>query len=218
MLNRCKYGILGTLCGLLLIARPGHTADELTSPAGAGWRWTGSVGLVDWAGLENLGPINGGGFDSTGYTVELTGHRLVTEWGAADILVGADFGLFYTESDIPGFSTSLSQRGLYLTPSMILRFGERSTRYLNLGAGLGWYGVDFAEIQCDQGCIEFAEHFETNAVGGYLGIGGGFGRWFIVGLKVHYADFGPVTVFGPDAGDLSGPIYTFSLGAAFGDR
>ncbi len=37
-----------------------------------------------------------------------------------------------------------------------------------------------------------------------------------MGLKVHFADFGTVTGLGPDTGALSGPIYIFSLGGAFG--
>lgn len=89
-------------------------------------------------------------------------------------------------------------------------------------AGLGWYQVDIAELICDEDilnnivCIEIAEPYDEDALGGYLGISGGFGGGFIMGLKVHFADFGKVTGLGPDTGDLKGPIYIFSLGGAFG--
>jgi hypothetical protein len=154
--------------------------------------------------------------------VELAGHKHVARWGSADVLVGADFGFFATQSDIPGITEDFTQRGLYLTPSMKFRFGERSKRYLNLEAGLGWYQVDFAELICDEDvfnnivCVEIAEPFDEDTLGGYLGISGGFGGGFIMGLKVHFADFGKVTGLGPDTGDLKGPIYILSLGGAFG--
>jgi hypothetical protein len=157
-----------------------------------------------------------------GFIVELAGHKHVTRWGSADVLIGVDFGISATQSDIPGNTEDFTQRGLYLTPSIKFRFGERSRRYLNMEAGLGWYQVDIAELICDEDifnntvCIEIAEPYDEDALGGYLGISGGFGGGFIMGLKVHFADFGKVTGLGPDTGDLKGPIYIFSLGGAFG--
>ena len=63
---------------------------------------------------------------------------------------------------------------------------------------------------------QLADTFNKDILGGYLGISGGFGGWFIMGLKVHFANFGQVTGLGPGTGDLKGPIYILSLGGAFG--
>lgn len=193
-------------------------ADEIVDD-GARWNWTATMGLATWSDLGDIESSSGGQFDSGGFALELAGHRKVARWGSADVLLGADLGLFTTDSNIAGISQELTQRGLYLTPSVKLRYGERSRRYLNLEAGVGWYETDFAELDCDSGgslCVELRDPFNSDTVGAYVGISGGFGRWFIAGLKVHYADFGSVTGVGSLTGELKGPIYIFSLGAAFG--
>ena len=175
-----------------------------------------------WSDLKDLEPAAGGGFDSLGFIVELAGHKHVTRWGSADVLIGADLGIFATQSNIPGITENFTQRGFYLTPSIKFRLGERGRRYLNLEAGLGWYQVDFAELICEDDnfnnivCIEIAEPYDEDTLGGYLGISGGFGGGFIMGLKVHFADFGEVTGLGLDTGQLKGPIYILSLGAPSG--
>ena len=223
MLNLYKHLITGAIVGLTLPVISIYAADESVVTAPGRWGGTATFGLMTWSDLRDLEPAAGGGFDSLGFVVELAGHKHVARWGPADVLIGADFGISATQSDIPGTTEDFTQRGLYLTPSMKFRFGERSRRYLNLEAGLGWYQVDFAELICDEDifnnivCIELAEAFNEDTLGGYLGISGGFGGGFIMGLKVHFADFGTVTGLGPDTGDLKGPIYIFSLGGAFGD-
>ena len=216
MLNLNRHWLTETIVGLILPIIPIYAADEPVPNAAGHWSGTFTVGLMTWSDLKDLEPAAGGGFESLGFTLEFAGHKHVARWGSADVLVGADFGLFTTESDVPGISEEFTQRGLYLTPSMKIRYGERSGRYLNLEAGLGWYEVDFAELRCDTGCIEIADTFNKDILGGYLGISGGFGGWFIMGLKVHFTDFGQVTGLGPGTGDLKGPIYILSLGGAFG--
>ncbi len=222
MLNLYKHRIMGAIVGLILPVIAICAADESASHAPGHWSGTATFGLITWSDLKDLEPDAGGGFDSLGFIVELAGHKHVTRWGSADVLIGVDLGIFATQSDIPGNTEDFTQRGLYLTPSIKFRFGERSRRYLNMEAGLGWYQVDIAELICDEDifnntvCIEIAEPYDEDALGGYLGISGGFGGGFIMGLKVHFADFGKVTGLGPDTGDLKGPIYIFSLGGAFG--
>ncbi len=222
MLNLYTHRIMGAIVGLILPVIAVCAADESASHAPGHWSGTATFGLITWSDLKDLEPDAGGGFDSLGFIVELAGHKHVTRWGSADVLIGVDFGISATQSDIPGNTEDFTQRGLYLTPSIKFRFGERSRRYLNLEAGLGWYQVDIAELICDEDifnnivCIEIAEPYEEDALGGYLGISGGFGGGFIMGLKVHFADFGKVTGLGPDTGALKGPIYIFSLGGAFG--
>jgi len=213
---------MGAIVGLILPVIAICAADESASQAPGHWSGTATFGLITWSDLKDLEPDAGGGFDSLGFIVELAGHKHVARWGSADVLIGVDFGISATQSDIPGNTEDFTQRGLYLTPSIKFRFGERSRRYLNMEAGLGWYQVDIAELICDEDtfnnivCIEIAEPYDEDALGGYLGISGGFGGGFIMGLKVHFADFGKVTGLGPDTGDLKGPIYIFSLGGAFG--
>ncbi len=222
MLNLYKLWITGAIVGLTVPVISVYAADESEPYAPGHWSGTATAGLMIWSDLRDLEPAAGGGFDSLGFAVEFAGHKQVTRWGSADVLVGADFGIFATQSDIPGITEEFTQRGLYLTPSLKFRFGERSRKYLNLEAGLGWYQVDFAELICDEDifnnvvCIEIAEPYDEDTLGGYLGISGGFGGGFIMGLKVRFVDFGKVTGLGPDTGDLKGPIYIFSLGGAFG--
>ncbi len=222
MLNLIKHWITGAIVGLALPVNSVCAADESLPDAPGHWGGTATFGLVTWSDLKDLEPAAGGGFDSLGFIVEIAGHKHVGRWGRADVLIGADFGIFATQSDIPGMTEDLTQRGLYLTPSIKFRLGERSRRYLNLEAGLGWYQVDIAELFCSDDifnnnvCIEIAEPYDEDTLGGYLGITGGFGGGFIIGLKVHFADFGKVTGLGPNTGDLKRPIYIFSLGGAFG--
>ena len=222
MLNLHKRWLTAIIFGLVLPVTSIYAADEGEPYAPGHWSGTATFGLVTWSSLRNLEPAAGGSFDSLGFVVEFAGHKHVARFDSADVLIGMDFGIFATQSDIPGITEDFTQRGLYLTPSMKFRFGERSRRYLNLEAGLGWYQVDFAELICNEDiinnivCIEIAEPFDEDTLGGYLGITGGFGGGFIMGLKVHFADFGEVTGLGPDTGDLKGPIYIFSLGGAFG--
>ena len=222
ILNLHKHTITAIVAGLIMPVMSAYAADESEPFAPGRWSGTATFGLMTWSSLRNLEPAAGGGFDSLGFVVEFAGHKHVTRLGSADVLIGVDFGIFATQSDIPGITEDFTQRGLYLTPSMKFRFGERSRRYLNLETGLGWYQVDFAELICNDDnfnnivCIEIAEPFDEDSLGGYLGISGGFGGGFIMGLKLHFADFGRVTGLGPDTGDLKGPIYIFSLGGTFG--
>ena len=222
MLNLYKLWITGAIVGLTLPVISIYAADESIPNDPGHWGGTATFGLMTWSDLRDLEPAAGGSFDSLGFAVEFAGHKHVAHWGHADVLIGVDFSVYATQSNIPGIAEDFTQRGLYFTPSMKFRFGERSRRYLNLEAGLGWYQVDFAELICDEDnfnnivCIELAEPFEKDTLGGYLGISGGFGGGFIMGLKMHFANFGKVTGLGPDTGDLKGPIYIFSLGGAFG--
>ena len=222
ILNLHKHTITAIIAGLILPVISIYAAEDSVPSAQGRWSGTATAGLLIWSDLNNLEPEAGGDFDSLGFVVELAGHKHVGHWGRADVLVGADLGFFATQSDVPGISEDLTQRGLYLTPSIKFRLGERSRRYLNLEAGLGWYQVDITELICSDDnfnnnvCIEIAEPYEEDTLGGYLGITGGLGGGFIMGLRVHFADFGKVTGLGPDTGDLEGPIYIFSVGGAFG--
>ncbi len=223
MLNLYKHTITGIIVGLIMPVIATYAAEESVPSAQGRWSGTVTAGLMSWSDLNHLEPAAGGGFDSLGFVVEMAGYKHVARWGPADVLIGVNLGIFATQSNVPGILEDFTQRGLYLTPSMKLRFGERGRRYLNLEAGLGWYQVDIAELICGSDpfnntvCIEIAEPYDKSTLGGYLGITGGLGGGFIMGFKVHFADFGNVTGLGPDTGDLKGPIYMLSLGGAFGE-
>jgi hypothetical protein len=206
--------------GLFLIGVPADANEATPQSEPAGWNWAISIGASSWSDLSGLETTSGQEFDSLGFSLEFGGHKKVARLGFADVLIGADLGFITTDGEIRGVFEAFTQRAMYLTPSVKFRFGERSERYLNLETGLGWYNTDFAELDCNSGsivCTELAAPFDSDAVGMYVGVAGGFGRWFVAGLKVHYADFGEVTGIGSVAGDLRGPIYVFSLGAAFGE-
>ncbi len=137
MLNLHKHWLTAIIFGLVLPVTSIYADDESEPYIQGRWSGTATAGLMIWNDLKALEPAAGGGFDSVGFVVELAGHKHVARWGSADVLIGADFGISATQSDIPGITEDFTQRGLYLTPSMKFRFGERSSRYLNLEAGLG---------------------------------------------------------------------------------
>ncbi len=196
MLNLHKRWLTGIITGLIMPVISTYAADESEPYAPGRWSWTATAGLMIWSDLKDLEPAAGGGFDSLGTAVELGGHKHVAHWGPADILIGVDFGISATQSDIPGITENFTETGVYLTPSMKFRFGERSRRYLNLEAGLGWYLVDIAEYDCEDNnfdsnnihndssdddnfnnivCTLIARPYDEDTLGGYLGITGGFG-------------------------------------------
>lgn len=126
-------------------------------------------------------------------------------------------GFFGTDSNIVFLTEDLTQRALYLTPNLSVRFGPRDKNYLMFKTGIGWYKVDFAELDCDVSpCAELSDPFDESAFGGHVDVIGGLGRWLIVGLGVHYADFGEVPGFPEDGNRVKGPIYQFTVGFAFG--
>lgn len=186
------------------------------------WEWGFGIGGSFWGELGDVQSTLGGGFDQYGFALDMSAHRQVAARGAT-LLLGVDLGFFSTESDIPGVFEDLVQRGVYLTPSMRLRFGDAGRGHVDLEAGAGWYNADFAEINCeDYGtiisgptCTELNDPFDANAFGGYLGVRAGFNRWFTAGVRAHFADFGEVTGVPTVSGELDGPVYTLMFGGRF---
>lgn len=186
------------------------------------WEWGFALGATSWSDLGDVESTLGGDFDQYGLALDLSVHRRV-DVGNATLLLGADIGFFSTDSRIPGIFEDLIQRSVYVTPSMRLRFGEGGRGHLDLEAGAGWYTTDFAELDCDDYdpllggpvCTEINDPFDESTFGGYLGLQGGFNRWFTAGLRVHFADFGEVTGLPTVRGELGGPVYTLMFGARF---
>jgi len=194
-------------------------------------------GVVYWQNLGELehtlsGPGSGqfGNFKEWGFNAELGYHRLITQWLGNDILLGMDFGLFFNENErnfevpvSPGGGTleiELNSRGLYLTPSVRMVIGKYGSVRLFLGAGAGFYMIDFVE-QLPEG-DELYEFAEKETIGGYLSAGVGFPLssppdkvTLRLEGKVHFVNFGDLGGFAPEAGDLKGPIYMLQAGITF---
>lgn len=179
------------------------------------WVTTVSVGVVSWGDLHNLQPAAGGRFDAIGLTLEGSLHKHLRSWGSADVLFGIDLAGFITESNVPGFYGDFSQRGMYLTPSVRLRYATGEKSHLSLKAGAGWYQVDFAELYCYGQCFEIQEADSADALGAYLGLGVGFADSLAADIKMHFANFGDVAGLGGNAGSLAGPIITVNIGWQF---
>jgi hypothetical protein len=193
-------------------------------------------GAVYWQNLGELehslsgtgsGPF--GDFKEWGYNVEIGYHRLITQFLGSDIQLGMDFGAFFNENETdfqllipPGGETleiALNSRGLYLTPSVKMVIGKYGSTRLFLGAGVGFYMLDFVEQLPDGD--EVYEFAEKETIGGYLSAGVGFplsppDRLILrIEGKVHFVNFGDLGAFAPGAGDLKGPIYMFQAGITF---
>jgi len=204
-----------------LLSTPTYAQDGDNSRATGGWNYGVILGVAEWPDLSEVNSVAGGSFDARGFALELSAHKPMWHWGSADVLLGVDLGIITTDGNIPGVFEELTQRSAYLTPSVKFRFGEYGRRYINLEAGIGYYQTDFAELECDVDgsiCFELNDPFNADAAGGYLGLTVGLGRWFTTGLKVHFADFGSVNNIRGVSGDLGGPIYALSVGAAFGGK
>ena len=196
---------------------------------------TFAIGAVYWPNLGKIDPSQAGfdpqqfgQFKEWGFNLEIAYHYLATAWLDRDLWIGLDFGLFYNENKgkvtaivLPSgsvFTGEIGSRGLYLTPSLKwFVLGQRGSTRLYLGAGAGYYLLDFAELfRWGEG----GELYEDSTLGGYLSVGVRFpfsdsqsdSAAVVLETKVHFADFGE---FAPDTGQIKGPIYMFQLGLSF---
>ena len=188
-----------------------------------GPRWEVALGVQSWPSLADIDAFEDGSFDNVGFNIGMAVHFPWKRVGRSELLAGVDLGFLSNESDIGFTSDTLVARNMYLTPSVKWMFGRR----YSLDAGLGYYYLDMAEI-----AGEYPDYWETRlwddgGLGGYVGATFDFpnpdptkGHGVTVNLKIHFVDYGrvsdellvfPVTL-GPDAGDLSGPIFAMQLG------
>ncbi len=211
-----KHLILLIAVGLTMAGYATNADDMVDGNEAKPFLWSLSAGAVTWESLGNIETLSGGTFDDVGFGLEIAGHKRVSRWGNADVLVGVDLGFFTIDSNILGIYNELTQRGLYLTPSVKLGFGERSRYFLEAGAG--WYNTDFAEYTCYtvySYCPELEAPFEANALGAYLGFRARLGQFAFVSLRAHHADFGEVSGIDSVATGLTGPFYSLLVGASF---
>jgi len=196
------------------------------------------IGASYWDNLHNIkpgiavsDPEKFGQFETWGYNLEISYHGYVTQLLGNELRVGIDFGLFFHQNEkhfdvvfLPSgrrIDASLNSRGLYLTPSVRWLIGPRGFTRFYLGAGAGYYGVDFVEQLSDG--MEVNEYFEKSTIGGYLSVGLNIPLLrnnpdrlaLCLEGKVHFVNFGSLDDFAPGAGDLTGPIYMLQLGLSF---
>ena len=193
-----------------------------------------AVGAVYWPSLGEVDPSQAGfnpqqfgQFEVWGLNIELAYHYFAATWLGKDLWIGVDFGLFFNENTgktealfLPSGETiegNIGSRGLYLTPSIKwFVWGAKGPR-LYLGAGIGYYLLDFAELYPFG---EGGEIYEASALGGYIGVGVRLpirknnpeSFALVLESKVHFADFGE---FATNTGGIQGPIYLFQLGMTF---
>jgi hypothetical protein len=97
----------------------------------------------------------------------------------------------------------------------------------SIDAGIGYYLLDMVELAGEYPMSFETQLWEESTVGGYVGatidIGGGDpgrNRGVMLSFKTHFVDFGVVRdenallpqTLGPNAGDLSGPVYMAQIG------
>jgi hypothetical protein len=210
------------ICGLFflaLLASGAVLAQQTEKKTGyypGAVRFASVIGLTEWDSANDLEPVGGGGFDSDGINWEFSLHAVAWSTRYGDLLVGGDHGVFSNSGAgfIPELS-GLSARGFYLTPSVKWRFGEYGHLRTHLEAGAGYYKIDISDVDYFGG----DDIWKERTVGGYLGVSFDFPLVLAyleptVGLKVHFFDAGAAGGLGPNAGDLTGPVYMLQFGFA----
>jgi len=175
--------------------------------------------VSSWPALRDIQPAAGGRYDDVGFGLGGALYVTLRRYENSELLVGIDGFIGATDSNIGGIFEDLLARQLYLGGSVKWAFGEE--RGLSLDAGLGYHLVDMAEVGDYSSGIE-REVWEKSRASAYVGATwdlpprslGSPGRWML-GVKVHFVDFGTVYgpgPIGPDAGRLDGPLYTLQIG------
>lgn len=208
--------------GLSLLALPGYASES--APQSAGPRSEFWLAVSSWPALGDLQPVTSGGFDAAGFGLGGAVHWPVRQSEHGELLIGLDGFIAATDSNISGVIDDVLARHLYLGGSVKWAFGE--ARNVQLDAGLGFHLVDMAEVSTEYIGIEH-EAWEASRAGAFIGatwdVGAGRAgktSGLSMSLKVHFVDFGTIhdedvlvaPLFGPDAGELDGPIYLLQIG------
>lgn len=173
------------------------------------------LGALSWPDLSDAETANGESFDDLGFVLGLSWQHDWRRWHNADVVSGVSTALFSTSSDVRGNSDDLIQRGIFVTPTLGLRYGERSKTYAQIQIGAGWYNMDIAELDCDSDeflCQEVEEQFSSNQFGGFIGLRAGHGKGWFIELQTHFADFGELTGVQLENADIGGPFYMLNIG------
>lgn len=213
------HPLVASACLLACMLAAGPSTAAGATPSTQRWRLALSLGGQYWPALADLQPATGGSFDSAGMVAEVAFH------GPAPFgkgwLLGLDAGVSYTQGSVTGLQTDMDANTLYLTPSVKIPL-KGTPLFLDLG--LGYYRVDFSEVDCSlwyyEGCVDLGERWSKNTVGGYVGATweipmGETGGNIALSLRVNYADFGTPGSIGPSPGQLDGPSTVFLVGFSF---
>lgn len=202
----------------LLVTGPAAWADDAAS-AERGGRAEIWLNVTHWPALRDIEPAAGGRFDGTGFGIGGALYVTLKVFANSELLGGIDGFIAANDSSIEGIFENLLARQLYLGGSIKWVLGE--ARSYSLDAGLGYHLADMTEVGYYGSGIE-REVWETSRASAYVGATwdlppftlGSRGRWML-GFKVHFADFGTVNgpgPVGPDAGRLDGPLTTLQVG------
>lgn len=185
-------------------------------PSGRAELW---LAVTNWPSLEAIRPAAGGRFDAVGFGLGGALYLTAREYRQSSLLVGIDGFIAANESNVEGIFEELLARQLYLGGSVKWAFGEE--RSFSVDAGVGYHLAEIAEVGDAFSGYE-REVWDAHRVSGYIGATwdmpavslGSPGRWML-GFKVHFADFGTVDgpgPIGPDSGKLDGPLYSLQIG------
>ena len=208
-----RISFLGVLA-CILCANPVY-ADEPPEPE-YGWDLSMGLGATSWDDLSSLTDTSGGSFDDVGLTLDFGFHKHVRNWRDRNVLLGIDIGVWSTDSGIQGTFRKFTQRAAYLTPSIRVRASEKSRFYYE--AGIGYYSADFVEFDCSGSvydCRELAVPWESDTMGGYIGVSARLTKHFYLNTRIHMADFGRVSNINGINGDLGGPVIAATFGFVF---
>lgn len=210
------------MMALILVALPWSgqalAQDTAEEPPWGYSRWEFWLGPMFWPGLADLEPESGR-FDDVGLGLGGGVHVPVRRFENSDLLVGIDFSVAATESNIDGFLSDVMARHFYFGVGSKWMFGQ--DRNVSLDAGIGFHQADMAEVSTTYWGMEY-EIWSKSRLGGYLGATWDISRslpgkknGLSLSFKAHFVDFGEVydedtlflPIFGSGAGQLDGPIY-----------
>lgn len=210
----------GTLVALMGNPAQAQQADDMAfSVRGDVW-----LGATAWPALGDLAPTAGGSFDSAGFGIGAGIYGTIWHYEHSQVLIGFDGFIAGTDSNVAGFFDDAIARLLYLGAGAKWAVGR--DRSFSLGAGLGYYLADIAQVSSQYLGAEY-EAWESSRLGINVGatwdVGAGRpGRngGLMLALDVHFVDFGTardeevhiVPLLGPDAGRLDGPVYMLRVG------
>ncbi len=200
-------------------------AEEHEEGARSPWRGDISIGAQTWPGLSDLKPLDGGSFDTTGFSLSVAAHYSWRTFEDSELMIGGDLGFMSNDSSIALSFEDVTARAMYIGPSVKWMFGR--THDYSFDFGIMYWDIDFAEVESDYPYYFENVVWDESAVGGYVGM-----TWdkdagdptkesgMTLNLKVHFVDFGDVTggdpfllrTFGPVPGRLEGPIYQMQIG------
>ena len=187
------------------------------------WGVYATIDSSAWDGLGDVVPVgHGGPFETDGTGISFGGYTSVARLGSAWVLAGGELGFLGFNSDVifeddpNSVNTESAFEVNHILGSAIFRFIGSSSRYLDLGVGLGAYFSDTKYIDCSVIVRCFLAETGNSAAGLALTVSGSPGLGIILGGRVHLVDFDPIEAVDLGVRGFDGPIYSFFVGWEFG--